>query len=181
MTANPKSTGKFFETRQNAAWTEEETEQARTWWVVDRLSSTVIGKRLGRTRNSIIGRMNRMGLSGVKPKSVYVTKKSKKSSARLIPPRGSAKVAARSAQVPSQVGRPPLAFNGGPGRTDGDGLKDTKVNACDPPIGDRKKLIHLKYHHCRWPLGTPTLFCSRTRIERSSYCEAHDRRSRKTG
>jgi hypothetical protein len=178
MTANPKSTGKFFAVRQNTAWTEEEAEQVRIWWVVDRLSSTVIGKRLGRTRNSVIGRVNRMGLSGHKPKSCFVTKKS---SARLKPPRGSAKAAARSAQVPSQVGRPPHPFNGGPGRTEGDGCKDTQVRAEDPPLKSRLTLLNLDKDHCRWPLGTPTMFCGRFKLERGPYCQLHDRRSRKAG
>jgi hypothetical protein len=174
-----QGTSEHWATRTHIPWTQEEKDQVANWWVIDRLSSTDIAKKIGRTRNSVIGQVHRLGLSGTKPKSVFQTKKSHKRSARLTPSRGGAKVAAathRSAKVPSQASPPPLNHSG---KTDGDGLKDTSILLCDPPLEQRKKLLDLEHHHCRFPLGTPTLFCGRTALEHSSYCHAHARRSRK--
>ena len=175
--------------RINVAWTKEEADQVAHWWTVDRLSSTQIGERIGRTRNSIIGRINRMGLSGKKPAHYDTRPKSKKfSSARLKPSRGEAEAGAAAnqpAQVPSKA-RPPLhyftpatAFTGTNGRrTDGDGKNDTSVLPHDPPLHERKTLIDLSHTCCRFPLGTPTMFCGREKLSLSSYCEDHEYRTR---
>jgi hypothetical protein len=180
--------GEHWSLRASVPWTKEEADRVAHWWTVDRLSSTEIGRRTGRTRNSIIGRINRMGLSGAKPPTYAKPKSKKSSSARLTPSRGSAEAGAAAsepAQVPSKA-RPPLhyytpstAFTGTNGeRTNGDGKKDTNILAHDPQPHERKSLIDLSSKCCRFPLGSPTMFCGREKAEHSSYCEDHDRRSR---
>lgn len=50
-------------------WSHEESEQARIWLEVEGLSESAVGKRLGRTKNSVSGRKRRQGwCNGAPPK-----------------------------------------------------------------------------------------------------------------
>jgi hypothetical protein len=48
-----------------AFWSNEHDALIATLWMVDQLSSRDIGKKLGKTKNAVIGRLNRLGLIGL--------------------------------------------------------------------------------------------------------------------
>jgi GcrA cell cycle regulator len=48
------------------------------------------------------------------------------------------------------------------------------------PIDQRKTLLELERHHCRWPVGDPQadlFFCGAVKLDDHSYCAAHHHRS----
>ncbi len=53
----------------------------------------------------------------------------------------------------------------------------TELSADAIPLHQRKQLLDLEQHHCRWPYGDPGkpdfFFCGATAIKGSSYCHAH--------
>lgn len=56
------------------------------------------------------------------------------------------------------------------------------VDAAIPPT-QLRKLIELKPHHCRWPIGegSSLLFCGARRLPKLPYCELHCRRAAANG
>ena len=47
-------------------WTEERITRLRKLWLADEMSCAEIGQLLGTSRNSVIGKINRLGLSNIK-------------------------------------------------------------------------------------------------------------------
>jgi GcrA cell cycle regulator len=132
-------------TKTHARWTDEAVETLRTLWVIEGISASVIAKRLGVTRNAVIGKVHRLGLST---------------------PRGPKVARTAAVRKPREV-RPPLRVV----RTDrtalalevaGPGLiphlEDLPRCGCHWPVGD--------------PQTPDFAFCGRP-ASRGPYCAAH--------
>jgi GcrA cell cycle regulator len=138
----------------NTAWSDDRVTTLSKLWQ-DGLSASQIAKQLGGvTRNAVIGKVHRLGLSGRGSASAPTR------AARIISvprPRRPARTI-RLAQTPR------LAPVGGPtSAPEGPGLVDS--------------LVRLGAHACKWPIGDPKSsefsFCGRRTDGR--YCEAHKR------
>ncbi|MBL8589185.1 MAG: GcrA cell cycle regulator [Methylobacteriaceae bacterium] len=152
------------------SWTEERVELLRKLWL-DGLSASQIAAELshGITRNAVIGKVHRLGLSGrVKapsPASASMAPRPKPA-ARPSPPRPIA---------PIVMGATALA------------LKPRAAPAPAPvqeaeiiPLSERVTIMELREAMCRWPMGDPTSpdfrFCgARTAEAGGAYCGAHAR------
>ncbi len=123
------------------------------------LSASQIAEQLGGvTRNAVIGKVHRLGLSGRNAPS-----------APTQTPRVTAPRPQRSAVTPPSQVPPPAHVAPAPLAPEGPGLIDNLVN--------------LAAHTCRWPIGDPKSadfsFCGRRSEGR--YCAAHEQISVRPG
>jgi GcrA cell cycle regulator len=119
-----------------------------------------MGEMLGRGKNSIIGRRGRLGLS--KPR----------------PPKREGVKRARKDRVP-KLHKPPMA------RAPLAKPEPVTVHDLRIPQAQRRTLVELENHHCRFPVGEPGapdfFFCGAPTAnlsKRRPYCRAHARRTR---
>jgi GcrA cell cycle regulator len=163
---------------QSQTWTSERVELLKQLWA-EGLSASVIAGRLGAgiSRNAVIGKVHRLGLSG-----------------RATPARTSAPRPRR----PRQPSHPGGQSSGGQaGRTrvfPTSGANALKPQVCqervvepdpypihlvDIPKGERTNLLMLSDKTCRWPIGEPGtedfFFCGMSPRESTPYCEYHAR------
>jgi GcrA cell cycle regulator len=149
------------------AWTEERVELLKKLWA-EGLSASQIAARLGGvTRNAVIGKVHRLGLSG------------RATSSRSSSPRP------RRTHVPRAPGATSLMF----GTRGANALKPQFEMELDPaaqpleelviPLHERASIMTLKESMCRWPIGDPGdpefHFCGRKKCGTLPYCEHHAR------
>ena len=141
------------------AWTEERVELLKTLWAEGLSAAQIANKMGGVTRNAVIGKVHRLGLSGratpAKPQRGRITSSTiaERSPGRRQPPRRR-----QSEMVPAIAETElttPLVLNDGEMTT----VSTIKNNMCKWPIGDPAKD---DFHFC----GNPTL-------PGKSYCAAH--------
>ena len=149
------------------AWTDERVELLKKLWA-DGLSASQIAGRLGGvTRNAVIGKVHRLGLSG------------RATSSRSSAPRP------RRNHIPRQHRAPSLTF----GTRGNLALKPSYEAEYEPvpapveelviPLHERASILTLKESMCRWPIGDPSEedfhFCGRKKVGTLPYCEHHAR------
>ncbi|MGB7206820.1 MAG: GcrA family cell cycle regulator [Anderseniella sp.] len=156
---------------QKLPWTDERVELLKKMWAEGLSASQIAGKLAGGvTRNAVIGKVHRMGLSG------RVTR------ARVSTPR------TRKTREPSHPGRTGTAS--GPHRIDGNNvlkplsshkpdpiIEPVPIHIADIPVGERVTILMLSDKTCRWPLGDPGsedfCFCGKPPREGAPYCPGH--------
>ena len=141
-------------------WTDERVETLKKLWQ-DGLSASQIAKQLGGvTRNAVIGKVHRLGLSGraapSKPArpAFKAPRPARAAVAAPTPPRRIAEAATSSApQLPA-----PRLIDEKPGTA---------------------TVLTLGAHMCKWPIGDPSLetftFCGRRTGGEGPYCNDHAR------
>jgi len=138
-------------------WTDERVELLKKLWQ-DGLSASQIAKQLGGvTRNAVIGKVHRLGLSGRAAPS-------KPARTVFKAPRPARPVAA-APSAPRRIAEPaPVAAQ-----------PATPVRYVDEPPGSATVLT-LGAHMCKWPIGDPSMdnftFCGR-RSGEGPYCMEH--------
>jgi GcrA cell cycle regulator len=145
-------------------WTDEATDMARTLWL-DGVSASQIAKRLGRTRNAVIGKMGRMGLV-TKGGAVRQAPAAPKVIAPKEPPRPKPRPALQARALPAIAIAKPEPRS----------PSFASVGAETPRI-----LAELERGMCRFPLDDPgpgqmehTLFCADgVAGEDARYCAHH--------
>jgi GcrA cell cycle regulator len=141
-------------------WTEERVELLKKLWA-DGLSASQIAAELGGiTRNAVIGKVHRLGLSG--------RAKSPSSSApRARKPRSSSMIRVPRAHI---RGNTALAYDYAP---------EPEPELIEIPVEQRKTLLQLNEATCHWPVGDPGstdfFFCGGQSNEGSPYCNYHSR------
>jgi GcrA cell cycle regulator len=161
------------------AWTEDRVATLTKLWA-DGLSASQIAKQLGGvTRNAVIGKVHRLGLSGrakptkpkAQPKSATPRKPRASSRAARSRPKTTATAAApRSASKPT-VKTVATKFAPLPVPT------EAPVDAQPLKDGSYATILTLTEHMCKWPIGDPTSdefrFCGRKTDVDEPYCKAH--------
>jgi GcrA cell cycle regulator len=149
-------------------WTDERVELLRKLWM-EGLSAAQIAMELGGvTRNAVIGKIHRMGLSG------RAKQPSGQSSAR--PAR---KPAPQSFQRPAPAARrngSPASAPAQAGSVVSTPVPDASLVAPEPL---KLELVQLTERTCRWPIGDPATeefhFCGVTPKDGLPYCPYHCR------
>lgn len=150
------------------SWNDERVELLKKLWS-EGLSASQIASRLGGvTRNAVIGKVHRLGLSGrattSRVKVVRPRKRANNASARS--PR--ANFYANGAAAGKAPFDPAFAPQELP-----------QVEELHIPLEERVSLVELKEGMCRWPIGDPTQedfhFCGRSKVPGMPYCEFHAR------
>jgi GcrA cell cycle regulator len=147
------------------SWTDERIGLLKKLWS-DGLSASQIAAEIGGvTRNAVIGKVHRLGLSG----------RAKNASNTAPRPRK-----ARSPSHIIRMARPSIrgntalahAYEMEPEATPG--LIENVV-----PIGQRRTILELTEQTCHWPIGDPGsvefFFCGGATIEGLPYCAYHSR------
>lgn len=135
-----------------ATWTPERVEQLRSCVVLG-LTCSQIAAEIGVTRNAVIGKIHRLGLSPGRPAAAP---------ARVCPPR------VRRPRLPSQ--RQLLRLIGA-----------ETIDGAAPPVASMQacSLLELEPGKCRWPLNEPGggdfAFCGNDVAAGFPYCAGHAR------
>lgn len=148
------------------AWTDERVELLKKLWG-EGLSASQIAGRLGNvTRNAVIGKVHRLGLSGR-----ATTSRMKSHRPR---PRMAAKRTAKTRFSP--LGNP--AFRALYAEAE---IYQAPVEELVIPPNERKYIQTLTECSCRWPIGDPQTpefhFCGKNKVPGLPYCEFHARRA----
>ncbi len=150
-------------TKTQRVWTDERVDALKDLWRQG-YSCSIIADRLGAglTRNAIIGKVHRMGLSG------RVT-----SDRRMPKPR----------KRRNRFGDDQRQFNGRRPIPRKPSILDLLPSTPLPPPSEtdiaRVAFADLEPHHCRWVIGEPTdgQFCGCKSVPGLPYCEHHARRA----
>ncbi|MGH0000930.1 GcrA family cell cycle regulator [Pseudovibrio ascidiaceicola] len=168
------------------SWTAERVELLTKLWA-DGLSASQIAGELGNvTRNAVIGKVHRLGLSG-RAKSgggATKTRKAPAPAARVVtstkPTVAEAIAAVAPTPSPRQV-QPTIAG--------ANALKVEPIEAIQPeispvpasdifiPVSERASILTLNERTCKWPIGDPSsddfYFCGRQSDAGTPYCAHH--------
>lgn len=144
------------------AWTDDRVATLTKLWA-EGLSASQIAKELGGvTRNAVIGKVHRLGLSGrAKPSSPR--KKVSTSS------RGTSTPRARVTRAPSAPRTPRVVAPTPP--------PPPPLEALPMSNGEFATILTITDHMCKWPIGDPSKsdfrFCGRKTDPEEPYCLAH--------
>jgi GcrA cell cycle regulator len=147
------------------SWTDERVETLKKLWA-DGLSASQIAAELGGiTRNAVIGKVHRLGLSG----------RAKSPSSAAPRPRKT-----RSASHMLRVSRSSMRGNTALAHAyDLDTEPEPEPIDNVIPLGQRRSLLELTEDTCRWPIGDPGaadfFFCGGPAITSLPYCAYHSR------
>ena len=139
-----------------ATWTPERIEQLRSC-IGSGMTCSQIAAAIGVSRNAVIGKIHRLGLSSGRPAGA---------SARAnCPPR------ARHSRGPTQRRLLRLAYAQAPLDQTMSSIVVISTHPCS--------LIDIDPHQCRWPIGDPAstnfLFCGNDALAGFTYCVGHAR------
>ena len=145
-------------------WTPERVEQLRSCLVTG-LTCSQIAAEIGVSRNAVIGKIHRLGLSPGRPPG---------GSARTCPPR------ARHPRAASPHRLLRLMWS--------DGAPAANTAAAPAQVDSTRpcSLLDLDRGKCRWPLGEPArgigdfVFCGNAAIDGFPYCAGHARMAYRT-
>lgn len=152
------------------SWTDERVERLKELWL-DGLSASVIAAELGDvTRNAVIGKVHRLGLSG-----------------RAKSPVAAVPRAAKPTRAPSHPLRPALFVQGNTALAVNLDAEMAPMPVHQPvlrpakevviPLSERVTIMELREQMCRWPLGDPGRedfrFCGGRNVPGIPYCGHH--------
>ncbi len=153
------------------AWNDERVELLKKLWA-DGLSASQIAARLGGvTRNAVIGKVHRLGLSARATTTRSSAPRMRRTPVRrqqqpkqntvVYATRGATALKAEFEEEPEVVAAP------------------QPVEELVIPLHERTTILSLKEHMCRWPIGDPVdenfHFCGRRSPTGVPYCEHHAR------
>lgn len=142
------------------AWTDERVETLKKLWG-EGLSASQIAQKLGGvTRNAVIGKVHRLGLSGRATPSRPVRRPVKTTPRPKRP---------QTQTVSRPAAQPAVAREAAP--------KPAPIEAQKLPSGEYATVLTLSHSICKWPIGDPDSpefrFCGRKSETGSPYCSAH--------
>lgn len=164
------------------AWTEDRVATLTKLWA-DGLSASQIAKQLGGvTRNAVIGKVHRLGLSGrAKPSSPARKAAAAKTAANA--PKASARATVATTATAETKSKPkPVRAPSAP-RTP---RVIAEISTPPAPLdakpmsnGEFATILTITDHMCKWPIGDPSTnnfrFCGRKTDPEEPYCLAHSR------
>lgn len=150
------------------SWTDERIALLKKMWKEGK-SAAEIAKTLGKgvTRNAVIGKAHRMGLSG-RPSPIKKPAPASKKEAAAAPARKESKDVKKAAPPAGGKANPALA-------KEAEELK--KIEKEIVPLGGGVSLLELTERMCKWPIGDPReadfTFCGRGIRVGTPYCPDH--------
>jgi GcrA cell cycle regulator len=156
-------------TDAGVTWTDERVELLKKLWS-DGLSASQIAAEIGGvTRNAVIGKVHRLGLSGRGKAKAPPPPRTRKATRAPSAPSPIAPGAPRSnvllAPVPQPLAVEPV-------------VEDVHEEVA-VPISERVTIMDLRESMCRWPMGDPTKpefrFCGARAVTGLPYCTHHAR------
>lgn len=150
-------------------WTSDRIEDLTKHWLDGLSASQVADKIGGCSRNAVISKLHRLGLTG---RAQDANRGRQGVRARII-----RKAHAANSNKPIAPGT--AAFNAPRvPAVEAEPYESTYVEI-DVPVADRKSLVDLEKDDCRWPIGDPRHadfhFCNHKKMMGAVYCEHHAR------
>jgi GcrA cell cycle regulator len=147
-------------------WTDERVESLKKMWGEGLSASQIAAELGGITRNAVIGKVHRLGLSG-----------------RAKSPSASAAARPRKARAPThlmRVSRPAIRGNTALAHAyDFEPEPEPELVDNVIPLGQRRTILELTEDTCRWPIGDPGstefFFCGGQAGTGAPYCSYHSR------
>jgi GcrA cell cycle regulator len=147
-------------------WTDERVELLKKLWADGLSASQIAGELGGITRNAVIGKVHRLGLSGraKAPSSSVPRQRKPRAPSMFRPPRTMMRGNTALAHMPSY---------------DYDLEPEPELIENIIPIGQRCTLLELDQEKCHWPIGDPGqpdfFFCGGKTNAGTPYCGYHGR------
>ena len=175
------------------AWTDEMVEELKRLWA-EGVTTGEIGRRLNISKNSIVGKVHRLGLSGrpspIKKKSedapaktaakTPAKEKTAKPAKKETPAKPAAKTPEPAVAEEKKPAAPKIQAKPSSAETNEEDIKLAKslnIPLADAPKKEFLSLTDLDNHTCRWPIGDPKdenfHFCGRKVRLGQTYCEEH--------
>jgi GcrA cell cycle regulator len=178
------------------SWTDERVETLKKMWGEGQSASQIAKELGGVTRNAVIGKVHRLGLSNrAAPGAAPVKPAPKEKPAAPAKPAAKAKPAPKAAPVPEKKEEPELDENGIPISAARRAIipagqplpPQPSANEISPEalakVSEIEKtakkltLMELTEKTCKWPVGDPATedfwFCGLAVQQGKPYCEAH--------
>ena len=155
------------------SWTDERVELLRKLWL-DGKSASQIASELanGITRNAVIGKVHRLGLSS---RAKVATAAPARQRSRPAAPRP----AIARPMAPAVRGANALALDSAPGPAPSPAQAVEEYEDIIVPIAECVTIMDLRESMCRWPIGDPASadfrFCGSRSTTGASYCGRHSR------
>ncbi|WP_173796289.1 GcrA family cell cycle regulator [Hartmannibacter diazotrophicus] len=150
------------------SWTEERVERLKALWAEGLSASQIAGELGGVTRNAVIGKVHRLGLSGRSKPQAQPTARPRKTREPTHPMRPSAPASVGNTALKADVEELPAAE------------PEAKTSPRPEVIDfERATILTLTEHTCKWPIGDPSredfFFCGRHSEAGIPYCAHHAR------
>jgi len=155
------------------AWTDERVALLTRLWNEGHTASQIAEQFGDITRNAVIGKVHRLGLSGRAAASRFRAARIKmRPRPQKATPGGGAQFAVHgNAALKAE----PDAYQAWPAPARRPSLRP--VEQIEPEAGPVVGLLDLKENSCRWPIGDPDQpgfgFCGCQKAENGPYCERH--------
>lgn len=147
------------------SWTPERIAKLEELWAEGH-STAEIGRRLGVSKNAVVGKAHRMKLPG--RQSPIESKRKAKTAAPAKAP---------AAAKPAKVEKPAAAAKPAPKKTTAKAAPTPEPAAAKAKPQPKKSQQKRGGPSCQWPIGDPRLpgfhFCSDTATSGKPYCEHH--------
>jgi GcrA cell cycle regulator len=155
-----------------SGWTEERVELLKKLWNDGLSASQIAGELGGVTRNAVIGKVHRLGLSGRAKTPSSAAARPRKAVTRAP--------AGFSGHAPATRGATALSPRPRPAP---EAQIQPRVELLDPdvvvPFSERVTIMELRENMCRWPMGDPVnpdfRFCGLKTDAGVPYCAYHCR------
>ena len=145
------------------SWTDERVELLKKLWADGLSASQIAGELGGITRNAVIGKVHRLGLSGRAKSPSSSVPRARKPRSHMM-----------RVQRPMSRGNTALAL-----AYEMDLEPEPELIENIIPLGQRCTLLELNDDKCRWPIGDPGqpdfFFCGGKTTTNTPYCGYHGR------
>jgi GcrA cell cycle regulator len=153
-------------------WTDERIEYVKVRWLRG-VTARQIARELGGgvTKSAVLGKIHRLGIAQLSPNAWPRRWRRPAKKGRTVERPSS------GIRQDQQWGRPIWVIEAKP-------YVDDPGTDADISPAQRRTLLELASHDCRWPVGDPStaafFFCGAEVLRGKPYCKAHDERARRS-
>jgi len=173
-------------TDSSVTWNDERVEQLKKLWAEGRSASQIAAEIGGVSRNAVIGKVHRLGLSGrAKAPGASPARPRERAAAPPKPAPAPQQAPVQTAAAAAQARSPQHTTFGATALAQPRLVEPAPEPAVRPvPVADvvvaiaeRVTIMDLREGMCRWPIGDPTSpdfrFCGASAYTGAPYCEHH--------
>ncbi|WP_075216429.1 GcrA family cell cycle regulator [Mongoliimonas terrestris] len=165
------------------SWTDERVERLKALWSEGLSASQIAAELGGVTRNAVIGKVHRLGLSGrVKPQVQSARPAAQPQKPKVAPAAGRPTVQAPVATRPTQpltIGNVVIKASPDLDMEPAVAPRILPVVEAEAVAFERVTILNLTEQTCKWPIGDPGrpdfFFCGRKSDSGIPYCAFHAR------
>ena len=146
------------------SWTDDRVEKLKTLWAEGHSASQIAKQLGGVTRNAVIGKVHRLGLSGRATPSRPVKRPPRLARPKPVQARKSAGSLTQTSEAESKS-------------TYVEQLPSISLEPAVLENGKTANVLSIRDNMCKWPIGDPAdknfAFCGRACVDGGPYCAEH--------